>query len=645
MPHFMLSSRSKAAVLRTLDVRPDDTDARDYIFQPSLALLPDTLDHRGFAPVLNQRAEGACVGFALATVINVSLNRRSRNLSLRQRGRRPDPGRVSPRMLYEMGRRYDEWAGENYEGTSLRGAMKGWHKHGVTTKRLWPYRARRKGRWVADREFTPKRARDALRRPIAAYFRILDSDVSHLQAALAEADAVLVSAWTHSGWQHEQLRKSRSGILRIPRKTGNAGLHAFAIVGYTREGFIIQNSWGSGWGSRGYALLGYDDWFENRQDAWVARLGPETRDSEGDPKIFVVGFAGAAEETRAGTAASGLDIDPQVLPYLINTGDRGELSAGGRLGTREEELPAMAQQVLTAPALSDGYRHVILYAHGGLVSEGLAAATANRLWSLCHERQLRAYFFIWESGVTESVIGWLRSDDDAAGPAGFSWQDAWESVKEGAGDLVREAQRTLGAGLAPVVRELFWEEMKGRAKGASTRKGGAALFARRLFEEMARTPDNKYKIHLVGHSAGSIYLGWLYREVLSKLFPSTQNVNLGSIQFMAPAITLSRARDAFSANGKWAVPKRQFIVYMLKEKDEEDDGIHIYPSSLLTYIADHLENANERVRLLGIRKDFDAGAMNFATPVQARKSVKHEEFDEPDHEVEEILTQIAATTL
>ncbi|MGH7410641.1 MAG: C1 family peptidase, partial [Candidatus Methylomirabilis sp.] len=201
MPHFMPSSRSKAAVLRTLDVRPDDTDARDYIFQPSLALLPDRLDHRRYAPILDQGAEGACVGFSLATVINVSLNRRSRDISPRHRGKRPGPVRVSPRMLYEMGRRYDEWAGERYEGTSLRGAMKGWHKHGVTTDQLWPYRVRRKGKRVADREFTLERAQDAMRRPLGAYYRITDSDVSHLQAALMEADAVLVSAWIHSGWQ------------------------------------------------------------------------------------------------------------------------------------------------------------------------------------------------------------------------------------------------------------------------------------------------------------------------------------------------------------------------------------------------------------------------------------------------------------
>lgn len=638
MANFFLSSRSKDAPLRTLDVRSDDSDARDYIFQPALSLLPEKLDHRGYAPVLDQSTEGACVGFALATVINVSFNLRYRSASRRQRGKKADW--VSPRMLYEMARRYDEWKGEDYEGTSPRGAMKGWHKHGVTSEKLWPYFVR--GRRNPDRELTPDRARDALRRPIGAYYRIIDADVSHVQAALVEGDAVLASSWVHSGWQNEQLKPQGRGKPKlIEPKARNTGLHAFAIVGYTPDGFIIQNSWGSAWGSGGYALLAYEDWFENRQDAWVARPGPETRNARGTPKIFVAGFAGGESTTRAGTAAQGLDLDPQVLPYLINTGDRGALSSGGLLSTREEELPSMAQRVLTTPVLEDGNRHVVLYAHGGLNSEASSAETANRLWSLANSKNLGAYFFVWESGIDESVIGWLKSDDDVTGPAGFSWRDAWENIKKGAGALVREAQKKLGAGLAPVAREVFWNEMKGRARGASTAKGGAALFAKQLFDVMSLIPDRKYKIHLVGHSGGSIYLGWLYQNILGNLLPGAPNVQVASIQLMAPSITIARAKEAFSVNGGWGVPKHRFVVYTLNPKDEQNDSIYIYPSSLLTYVADHLEHENGRVPILGIRDDFNAAGIDFATPIAATESVKHGEFDNDGHEIETIFTRIA----
>ena len=51
----------------------------------------------------------------------------------------PDKDEVSPRMLYNMARRYDEWPGENYSGSSARGAMKGWHKHGVCSRKHWVY--------------------------------------------------------------------------------------------------------------------------------------------------------------------------------------------------------------------------------------------------------------------------------------------------------------------------------------------------------------------------------------------------------------------------------------------------------------------------------------------------------------------------
>ena len=52
---------------------------------------------------------------------------------------------VSPRMFYELARRYDEWPGDDYEGSSCRGALKGWHKHGACAERLWPHRPARGG--------------------------------------------------------------------------------------------------------------------------------------------------------------------------------------------------------------------------------------------------------------------------------------------------------------------------------------------------------------------------------------------------------------------------------------------------------------------------------------------------------------------
>jgi C1A family cysteine protease len=47
------------------------------------------------------------------------------------------------------------------------------------------------------------------------------------------------------------------------------GGHAIAAIGWTEEGIILRNSWGSSWGDRGEIILPYDDW-EIVVEAWVA---------------------------------------------------------------------------------------------------------------------------------------------------------------------------------------------------------------------------------------------------------------------------------------------------------------------------------------------------------------------------------------
>ena len=45
------------------------------------------------------------------------------------------------------------------------------------------------------------------------------------------------------------------------------GGHCVMIVGYDKEGLVIRNSWGTSWGSRGYAVIPYDD-FKKVFEAW-----------------------------------------------------------------------------------------------------------------------------------------------------------------------------------------------------------------------------------------------------------------------------------------------------------------------------------------------------------------------------------------
>ncbi len=108
---------AQATNLKTFnfDARRDTIDFRDLMYTPSLVEVPVRIDLQRYqdagVPILNQGQEGACTGFGLATVVNYLM--RTRKVV-------PDPVQVSPRMLYDMAKRYEEYPGESFSGSSAR---------------------------------------------------------------------------------------------------------------------------------------------------------------------------------------------------------------------------------------------------------------------------------------------------------------------------------------------------------------------------------------------------------------------------------------------------------------------------------------------------------------------------------------------
>lgn len=135
------------------NVNPDYPDNRDWIYRSLLVRLAPEVPPYTDVDILNQGSEGACTGFALAAAIN-HLNRKARL-----------PVQVSERMLYEMAKRHDEWAGDGYEGSSLRGAIHGFKEMGVCERDMWPYRSATSERG----ELTIERAKEARKISLGAY--------------------------------------------------------------------------------------------------------------------------------------------------------------------------------------------------------------------------------------------------------------------------------------------------------------------------------------------------------------------------------------------------------------------------------------------------------------------------------------------
>jgi papain like protease len=579
-------------IKRKLDAAPDRVDIRDWIYRPSLQPLPDQIIHCRLVPaILDQGQEGACTGFAMAAVINFQLGLRNL-VTARERDRL-----VSPRMIYEMARRYDEWPGEGYEGSSARGAMKGWVAHGVARQSLWPDELR------GPQHLTDECARDAQRTPGGAYYRVMHRDIRDMHAALAEAGVLYATLMVHQGWDEPGepggVTVKVSHVVGgstvtdefpvIVRKGKADGGHAVAIVGYTAEGFIVQNSWGAEWGNSGFALLPYEDWLLHATDCWVAQLGV--------PVALDLWLEQRAAETTAGLQRAGRAIPlSEIRPYVIDVGNNGLLSDSGDYWTTEEDIERMLDSVARQAASWDA-RRIMLYVHGGLSGEAAAARRVVAFRDVCLRNRIYPIHVMWETGFSEalqaSVLDIFTNEDERAGA------DWLKRMRDG---LVEAKDRTVEL-TAAVPGGVLWREMKENARLASAPNGGLRILAQkaaRLLKTLRAAERRKWELHVVGHSAGSIFAAHAI-DLLGGL-----GMAFRSLQLMAPAIRADLFRDTVIPAVKGGLCPHPTL-YLLSDVGERDDRVGPYGKSLLYLVSNAFE---------GERETPLAGMERFVRPIE-----------------------------
>ena len=537
------------------DVHPDTVDFRDKPYVPTLVEVPirRTVDEylecfRNYppelkSPVLNQGKEGACTGFGLAAVANYLL-------WCRRVVR--DGSRVSSRMFYEMARRYDEWPGEKYSGSSARGAMKGWHKHGVCAEKEWPYAVDKAG------TLTLKRSEDAARRPLGAYFRVNHENLVAMHSALAEVGILYATAKVHEGWG----QVGADG--KIPFKTKMLGGHAFAIVGYDENGFWIQNSWDVVWGKKGFALISYDDWLANGSDVWVARLGA--------PVMLKNPTANGAQFANLNARAE-FSFN-ELRPHIISIGNDGEFRPEGMFGTKREDVENIVRQDMTTVSANWAKKRLLLYAHGGLVSEENALQRVEEYRKPLLEAQVYPLAFIWKTDLWTTLKNILDDAFSKRKPEGFL-----DSTKDFLLDRLDDT-------LEPIARPIgkpVWSEMKENAELATTAKeGGAKIFLEELKKKLDADPA--WEIHIAGHSAGSIFMGPVVQWLTAK------GIKVASLTLWAPACTMEFFKKFYLPSIQSGGVEK-FSLFTLKDAAEQDDHCgNIYHKSLLYLVSNALED-------------------------------------------------------
>ncbi len=567
---------------RPLDAFPDRIDVRDWFYQPRLSPLPNQLINIDRVPlILDQGAEGACTGFALAAVVNFLLAGRKIQRS------------VSPRMLYEMARRYDDWPGEGYEGSSARGAMKGWIGHGVCPCESWPIELQ------GVENFTPAIADESRGTPGGAYFRVSHREIRDMHAALNEVGILYATLMVHSGWakpgpssvtlsygEEDNLREVELPVIeRMGRADGG---HAIAIVGYTQDGFVVQNSWGQEWGYQGFALLPYEDYLLHTTDVWVAQLGV--------PIAIDLWRSGGADSMQGLQRAARAIPLSEIRPYVMDVGNNGELSRSGQYWTTEEDLRRLFQEEIPHQTKGWKKKRVMLYLHGGLNDESVVARRIVAFRDVLLANEIYPLHIMWESGHVE-VLNQMLSDvftdvDDRAGGVAEWFARLREGLTE-AKDLSLELTVS-AAGTA------LWREMKENARLSSVHpdhKGGMQILARQAKAAMAKlsaTDKKEWELHVVGHSAGCIYSAYAMRHLIDL------GINFKSLQLMAPAIRVDEFKKELLPHiHSGACP--QPTLYILSDVGERDDTTGPYGKSLLYLVSNAFEGARD-TKLLGMER-------------------------------------------
>jgi hypothetical protein len=538
-----------------LNAAADIPDLRDRMYEPPLIKLEEEIepDAEGLN-IRNQGTEGACTGFALAAAIDL-LNAR----------RGYDDVTVSARMLYEVAKRFDEWTGEDYEGSSIRGAIRGWWHNGVCPEELWPYKKK------ADRDtLTVERAKAAHVNALGAYYR-LRPNLTDFHAALNEAGVLCASARVHEGW-YSPARKS--GLIKKGKPL--TGGHAFSVVGYNGAGFWIQNSWGKGWGKGGLALWPYEDWAENLMDAWVFRMAVPT------PQVF---------DLRGGTSS----LDPasraewlrapkrkEIAGHFVHIDD-GEFQEKGRYNSRLVDVEQTAERV--AASSRDKYRHLLFYAHGGLNSPATSATRIRAMKDVFRANGIYPFHFMYDTGLVEELMDVILRKSERTEQRVGGFFDFTDKIFEG---------------LISKPGTLVWKEMKRGARSAF-KPGYAGYATLKAFAEALDGTD--VNVHLAGHSTGGVLLAHLL-EALDGI--GVWNLPISSCSLMAPAATTELYSSHYaprlgpSADSRIRLPKLH--VYNLSDKQEQDDTVTpLYHKSLLYLVSNAFEDDSGKP-LLGMEK-------------------------------------------
>lgn len=220
------------------------------------------------SPIEDQKNIGSCTAQAVVGALEY--------FQRKTRGHHIDASRM---FLYRATRRYLGWEGRGDTGAFVRSAIKALRVFGAAPEAYWPYDI---GKW--DDEPQAFHYSFAQNFRATEYFRVPE-DVDTLKQVL-DAGLPFVFGFTC----FESLSEAdQTGIVPYPNANDAVtGGHAVMAVGYTDSHVIFRNSWGTGWGDKGYGYLPWS-YFDGKRplatDCWVLVNVAWMSDDEGESYV------------------------------------------------------------------------------------------------------------------------------------------------------------------------------------------------------------------------------------------------------------------------------------------------------------------------------------------------------------------------
>jgi len=208
-----------------------------------LGALPPSVRLRPVCPpVVDQGELGSCTANAIAVALQFDqMKQKLADVFL--------PSRL---FIYYNERVMEGTVNED-AGAMIRDGIKSVSKEGAPHEKLWPY-------VIAKFKTKPTAAayKDALKHRAVLYQRLTQT-IDQLKGCLAAGYPFVFGFSVYESFETQAVAKT--GKVPMPKpKEKLLGGHAVLAVGYddSLKRFEVQNSWGTGWGDKGYFTIPYD---------------------------------------------------------------------------------------------------------------------------------------------------------------------------------------------------------------------------------------------------------------------------------------------------------------------------------------------------------------------------------------------------